>query len=142
MNRQLQSRILALDVGLRRIGRAVSDPFGITAQGLPTMTRKNLASDMAALERDAREYAAGLWLLGLPLLPSGEAGSQAAAIRAFGERLTARTSIPVEYWDERFSTVVAEQVLREAGSSREKRRRAVDRLAAVLILQSYLDRQA
>ncbi len=135
-------RILALDLGRRRIGRAVSDPLGITAQGLPTLPRRNLASDLAALARDAREYSIGLWLLGLPLLPSGEAGSQAAEIRAFGAKLAAATALPVDYWDERFTTAMAEQVLRESGASLQKRRQAVDRLAAVLILQSYLDRQS
>ncbi len=134
-------RILALDIGRRRIGRAVSDPLGISAQGLPTLARRNLAADLAALGADARQHEIGLWLLGLPLLPSGDAGSQAAAIREFGTKLANATSLPVEYWDERFTTVMAEQVLREAGSSQQKRRQAVDRLAAVLILQSYLDRR-
>ncbi len=133
-------RILALDVGLRRIGRAVSDPLGVTAQGLPTLVRQNLALDLAALCADARHYDISLWLLGLPLLPSGERGTQVSRIEELGNRLQQASQRPVEYWDERFTSVMAEQVLREAGLSRQKRRQANDKLAAVLILQSYLER--
>ncbi len=133
-------RILALDVGLRRIGRAISDPLGVTAQGLPTLLRQNMALDLAALCADARNYDISLWLLGLPLLPSGERGTQVARVEELGARLQQASSRPVEFWDERFTSVMAEQVLREAGLSRHKRRQANDKLAAVLILQSYLER--
>ncbi len=133
-------RILALDVGLRRIGRAISDPLGVTAQGLPTLLRQNMALDLAALCADARNYDISLWLLGLPLLPSGERGTQVARVEELGARLQQASRRPVEFWDERFTSVMAEQVLREAGLSRHKRRQANDKLAAVLILQSYLER--
>ncbi len=135
------ARILALDFGARRIGLAVSDPLGLTAQGLPTLERRNREQDIAALLSLATDREATLWLMGLPLHLSGNEGSQAHKARAFGEHLAARSGIPVEFWDERLTTVVAEGVLREAGVSLAKRRRAVDRLAAVILLQSYLEAQ-
>ncbi|MGH9394101.1 MAG: Holliday junction resolvase RuvX [Terriglobales bacterium] len=132
-------RILALDLGLRRIGVAVSDPLRLTAQGLATLQRRNRGADLAALQALAQAHAAGMWLLGLPRLMSGEEGRQAGIVRAWGDALHRHTHLPVEYWDERLTTVEAERVLRSASSSRAQTRRAVDRLAAVILLQSYLD---
>jgi putative Holliday junction resolvase len=137
----ISGRIMALDVGRRRIGRAVSDALGLTAQGLPTLQRQNLARDIAALCQDAQPYEIDYWLLGLPLLPSGDRGSQVAHVEELGARLQQASQRRVEYWDERFTSVLADQVLRSAGLSRNKRTAASDKLAAVLILQSYLDRQ-
>jgi putative Holliday junction resolvase len=137
----LPGRMMALDVGLRRIGIAVSDGLGLTAQGLPTLTRRNRAADLEALRRIASAHDATAWLLGLPRHMSGQEGAQAAHVRALGEALAAHTRLPVTYWDERLTTVEAQRVLSAAGSSLEQRKRAVDRMAAVILLQSYLDAQ-
>lgn len=133
------SRILALDLGKRRIGLAVSDELGITAQGLETMERTTIREDMARLRALASERQVSLFLMGNPLHMSGAAGRQAEHAREFGERLEAATGIPVQYWDERLTTVEAQRVLRESGISSQKRAGAVDRLAAVILLESYLD---
>ena len=132
-------RILALDLGKRRIGLAVSDPLGITAQGLATLERKNLRTDLAILARMARELEVGLFLLGNPLHMSGREGAQVAWVREFASALGERTGIEVRLWDERLTTVAANRVLRESGISIQKRGKAVDRLSAVILLQSYLD---
>ena len=132
-------RILALDVGLRRIGLAVSDPLGITAQGLPNLVRRNKRADLAALAQLAAERGIGLFLVGNPLHMSGDAGRQAQLVRDFADALAAHTGIEIRLWDERLTTVEAGRVLRQSGISIEKRARAVDRLSAVILLQSYLD---
>jgi putative Holliday junction resolvase len=133
------ARILALDFGARRIGLAISDPLGLTAQGLPTLERSNRERDLAALLALAREREVTRWVMGLPLHLSGTEGVQAQKVRTFGALLAARSGLPVEYWDERLTTVTAQRVLREAELSLAKRRQAVDRLAAVVLLQSYLE---
>ncbi|MGH9467880.1 MAG: Holliday junction resolvase RuvX [Terriglobales bacterium] len=133
-------RIMALDLGQRRIGLAMSDPLRLSAQGLTTLERRDLGADLAALASLAREHRVGEWLLGLPRHMSGSEGEGARAARRFGAALQRHTALPVAFWDERLTTVVAQRVLREAGSSLAKRKRAVDRLAAVILLQSYLDR--
>lgn len=132
-------RILALDLGKRRIGLAVSDALGITAQGLPTLERTRIREDLDRLARLAREYQAALLLVGLPLHMSGDEGRQAAHAREFGDRLAAHTGLPVQYWDERWTTVEAGRVLRSSGMGIEKRAKSVDRLAAVILLESYLE---
>jgi putative Holliday junction resolvase len=132
-------RVLALDLGKRRIGLAISDELGITAQGLETLERTNIREDLARLEMLAKEKNVGLFLMGNPLHMSGREGRQAAHAREFGERLGAATGIAVEFWDERLTTVSAQRVLRESGISIEKRAKAVDRLAAVILLEGYLD---
>lgn len=133
-------RIVALDLGQRRIGLAMSDPLRISAQGLPTLQRQGRGADLRALAALAQEHGVGLWLLGLPRHMSGEEGRQAEAARAFGARLQRHTGIAVEFWDERLTTVEAERVLKASGASLAARRRAVDQMAAVVLLQSYLDR--
>src|SRR6266567_9250053 len=132
-------RILALDYGTRRIGLAVSDELGVTAQGLPTLLRKNTRADLAALARLVQEKSVDRILMGDPLHMSGDAGVQADAARQFGEQLSSYTGKPVQSWDERLTTVEASRVLRASGISIEKRARAVDQLSAVILLQSYLD---
>jgi putative holliday junction resolvase len=132
-------RILALDVGRKRIGLALSDPLGITAQGLPNLARKNKRSDLEALARLAAEHEVELFLIGNPLHMSGDAGRQAEWVREFADTLAAHTGVPMRLWDERLTTVEASRVLRESGIGIEKRARAVDRLSAVILLQSYLD---
>ena len=132
-------RVLALDLGSRRIGLALSDELGITAQGLPTLERKNLRTDLEALERLIREHDVRLVVAGNPLRMSGaeSAGSQQAV--KFGEQLHRRTGVEVRLWDERLTTREASRVLRSSGISIAKRARAVDRLSAVLLLASFLD---
>lgn len=136
---QHTTRILALDVGKRRIGVAVSDELGLTAQGLDTIERKNNREDFGALARLAAEKNAGMFLVGNPLHMSGQEGRQAEWVRGFADALSERTGLPVKLWDERLTTVAAERTLRQSGISLAKRKRAVDRLAAVILLQSYLD---
>lgn len=132
-------RVLALDVGLRRIGVALSDPLGITAQGLDTYHRTTMREDLARLSLIAKERQAELILVGHPLHMSGKEGRQAQLVKHFAAKLEERSGLPVQLWDERLTSVVANQVLRESGISQGKRAKAVDRLSAVLILQSYLD---
>ncbi len=130
---------MALDVGKKRIGIAVSDPLGITAQGLPNLERTRKRDDLAALARLAAEKEAGLILVGNPINMSGSEGRQSGWVREFAEALEHYTGIPVKLWDERLTTVEASRVLRESGMGIEKRAAAVDRLSAVILLQSYLD---
>jgi putative pre-16S rRNA nuclease len=131
-------RILAIDYGSRRMGLAVSDPLGITAQGLETLERKNRRSDFARLERVLREYQVAEIVLGNPLRMSGEEGTQSRKAAEFAEELRRRFQLPVHLWDERLTSSEANRVLREAEVSLQKRTRAVDRMAATLILQSFL----
>lgn len=134
-----RGRILALDLGKRRIGLALSDELGLTAQGLVTLERTNIREDLARLARLAAERGVTLILIGNPMQMNGAEGRQSAWARQFAERLEARSGLAVRLWDERLTTVEAERVLRESGISREKRGRARDRLAAVILLQSYLE---
>jgi putative Holliday junction resolvase len=132
-------RILALDLGKRRIGLALSDELGLTAQGLETLERTNIRTDLAYLSELAQANNVTRFVIGNPLLLDGREGRQAGHAREFGDRLQAATGVPVEFWDERLTTVEAQRVLRQSGISIEKRARAVDRLAAVILLESYLD---
>lgn len=132
-------RILALDLGKRRIGLAISDELGITAQGLPTLERRNKRTDLAILRALARERGVTEMLMGNPLHMSGTAGRQSEWAQEFAGALEECTGIPVRLWDERLTTVEASRVLRESGISIEKRGAAIDRLSAVILLQSYLD---
>jgi putative holliday junction resolvase len=134
-------RVLALDLGKRRIGLALSDELGITAQGLETLQRSNIREDLARLAELASEKNVALILMGNPLHMSGHEGRQAEYARDFGERLREETGLPIEYRDERLTTVEAQRVLRQSGISIQKRAKAVDRLAAVILLESYLDSQ-
>jgi len=134
-----KGRVLALDFGKRRIGLAVSDELGITAQGLETLERTNVREDLARLVQLIAERDVSLILMGNPLHMSGREGRQAEYTRDFAERLRQAAGVPVEYWDERLTSVQAERVLRESGISIQKRAQAVDRLAAVILLESYLD---
>jgi putative Holliday junction resolvase len=133
------NRVMALDLGRRRIGLAVSDPLGITAQGLPTLERTTIREDLSRLANLALEKQVGLLLMGKPLHMSGREGRQVEYAREFAERLQLMTQLPVEFWDERLTTVEALRVLKKSGISIEKRARAVDRLSAVILLESYLD---
>lgn len=132
-------RILALDLGQRRIGLALSDELRLTAQGLETLERTNMREDLDRLARLAEEKQVSMFLLGNPVRMNGTEGPRSEWVRRFAEKLKARTGKEVRLWDERLTTVEAERVLRESGISREKRGRAVDRLSAVILLASYLD---
>ena len=133
------SRILALDVGARKIGLAVSDPLGITAQGLDTLRRTNKRSDLARLESLIGEYKVAEIVVGYPLRMSGQPGAQAEKVSAFAEELRRRFRLPVHLWDERLTSAQANRVLRQSEISIRRRGLAVDRLAAVLILQNFLE---
>jgi putative Holliday junction resolvase len=135
---ELVGRILGLDVGSRRIGIAVSDPLGITAQGLETLQRRNKRHDLAALEQVIRDYAVREIVVGLPLRMSGAEGTQSEKMQVFAEELRKRFRLPVHLWDERLTSAEANRLLRETDLSIEKRAKAVDRMAAVLILQGWM----
>ncbi len=134
-----KARILALDLGKKRIGLAISDPLGVTAQGLPNIVRTNKRTDLEVLARLAAEREVALFLMGNPLNMSGREGRQSEWVKEFAQALERRTGLPVKLWDERLTTVEASRVLRESGIGLEKRAAAVDRLSAVILLQSYLD---
>jgi putative Holliday junction resolvase len=134
-----KGRILALDLGKKRIGLALSDPLGITAQGLPTLQRTNIREDLTALATLIQQREVVLILMGHPLHMSGRESRQSEYTRDFAGRLGERAGIEVKFWDERLTTVEATRVLRESGISIEKRARAVDQLSAVILLESYLD---
>jgi putative Holliday junction resolvase len=132
-------RILALDLGKKRIGLAISDPLGITAQGLPNLNRTNKRTDLDVLQQLIRDREVGLILLGNPINMRGAEGRQSGWVREFAADLETRTGLTVKLWDERLTSVEAGRVLRSSGISIEKRAAAVDRLSAVILLQSYLD---
>ena len=133
------ARILGLDVGSKTIGLAVSDPLGITAQGLETIRRKNKRLDFERLEQVVREREIAEVVVGYPLRMSGAEGTQAEKMRRFAEELRQRFQLPVHLWDERLSSAQANRLLRETEMSIKRRGEVVDRLAAVLILQSWMD---
>lgn len=137
-----RKRILALDLGKKRIGVALSDPLGITAQGLPTLQRSNIREDLAALRQIAVENEVSFILMGHPLHMTGREGRQAEYTRDFAERLAAYTGLEVRLWDERLTTVEAQRVLKESGISIAKRAKAVDKLSAQILLQSFLSAEA
>ncbi len=132
-------RILALDLGKKRIGMALSDELGITAQGIPTLERRNKRSDFAALASVVRENNVRQIVLGLPLRMSGEEGTQADWVRAFADELRSHVSVPIDLRDERWTSKQAERVLAGSGIRNEDRKPAIDRLSAVILLQDYLD---
>ena len=134
-------RILAIDLGDRRMGLALSDPLGLTAQGLPTAERRNKRQDLNFLEVLTRRHAVSRVLVGNPLNMDGSAGPQSDKARAFAEELARRLeqSIAVELWDERLTSVEAHQVLDATGLEKAGRKGAVDQMAATILLQSFLD---
>ena len=134
-----RGRILALDLGKKRIGLALSDELGITAQGLPTLERRNKRADFAELTRIVRENNVARIVLGLPLRMSGEEGSQADWVRAFAEELKAFVDVPIDLRDERWTSKQAERVLAGSGVRNEDRKPAIDRISAMILLQDYLD---
>jgi putative Holliday junction resolvase len=135
----MQMRTMGLDLGTRTIGVAVSDELGLTAQPVTTLRRRSLSADLSELNRLAHDHQVGRWVVGLPLNMNGTEGAKAAQAREFGAVLEKDSGHPVEFWDERLSTRAAERVLLEADVSRSKRREVIDRVAAVIILQGWLD---
>ena len=132
-------RILGLDVGDRTIGVALSDESATLASGLRTIRRAGLKKDLRELAELARGREVGTVVVGLPRSLDGSEGPQARKVRAFVEALKTAVNVPVVTWDERFTTVAAEHALIEGGVSRARRKELVDKVAAVLILQNYLD---
>ena len=135
-------RIMGLDYGSKTVGVAISDALGITAQGIETICRKEenkLRKTCARIEALIEEYGVERIVLGLPKHMNGEIGERAEYAIRFAEMLKRRTGLPVKLWDERLSSVSAERVLIENKVRRENRKKYMDKLAAVFILQSYLD---
>ena len=132
-------RVLALDVGVKRIGMAISDELGWTALGLETLHRTRVREDVAHIARVAAERGAELVLLGMPLNLDGSEGPQAEYVRDFGQRLQKRAGLRVEFWDERLSSVAAEQVLAGQAGRARRGKGDVDRVSAAIVLQEYLD---
>src|SRR5215469_5903849 len=136
------TRTMGLDVGSKTIGAAVSDPLGITAQGLDTIRRRNKRQDFEELARLLRQYHVQEIVVGYPLRLSGSEGRQSEKMRQFADELRKRFQLQVHLWDERLTSSQANRILREADLSIRKRSQAVDRMAAVLILQSWMDSRA
>ncbi len=134
-------RVLGLDVGDRRIGVALSDPLGLTAQPLIVLERRGLAKDLEALCAMVQRHDVEAVIVGLPLTLRGERGVQAQKVASFSDALRRRVAVPVQFIDERFTTAQGERALREMGASRGKRKRVIDQVAAQLILQQFLDVQ-
>jgi putative Holliday junction resolvase len=134
-------RALGLDLGTKTIGLAVSDELGFTAQGLDTLERKSLRKDLEALATKVQDYGVDRFVIGLPLNMDGSEGPRASATRRFGDALAQATSLPVIYWDERLTTVAAHRSLSEADVSGRKRKEVIDQVAAMMILQGWLDSQ-
>jgi putative holliday junction resolvase len=136
------SRILSLDVGEKRIGVAVSDPSGTIAQGVKVYnTSGSRAKDVAEIKELVREFDASLVVIGLPKNLDGSLGPKAKEIMRFADSVRDTTGVPVDLWDERFSTDEAHRIFDMAAIKRKKRRGSIDIMAAQIILQGYLDAQ-
>ena len=120
---------------------AVTDPLGITAQGIETLQRRNKRTDFALIEQVIRKYEVREIVVGLPLRMSGVAGTQAEKMQVFAEELRKRFRLPVHLWDERLTSAEANRLLRETELSIDRRAKAVDRMAAVLILQGWMEKR-
>nr|WP_325190328.1 Holliday junction resolvase RuvX [uncultured Selenomonas sp.] len=134
---------MSLDIGDATIGIAVSDPLGITAQGIETIRRSDLSADLSRLGQLMQEYEVEALVAGLPKHMNGTEGTRCDVVRAFMEEVQQQfPAAQVFYWDERLSTVAAGRVLLEADVSRKKRRKVIDKMAAVYILQGFLEHRA
>lgn len=132
-------RILGIDMGSKRIGVAVSDELGITAHAVTTIKRNNKKEDLAAVCALIEEYGVQEVVIGFPKHLDGRPSEEASSYVAFGEKIHEMTGIPVSYWDERLTTIEAERALLEADVRRRRRKQVIDRVAACLILENYLD---
>jgi putative pre-16S rRNA nuclease len=139
MGNKLLMRTMGLDMGTRTIGVAISDELGITAQGLKTLRRKSMEEDLKEIAAIVGQFEIGKIVVGLPKNMDGTLGKQAEMVLKWMKVLSDKIQVPVVTWDERLSTVGASKVLLEADLSRAKRKKVIDKLAAVLILQGYLD---
>ena len=137
----LDGRIMGLDIGDKTIGVAVSDLMGLTAQGVKTVKRVGKKKDIEALKEIIKERHVNKIVSGLPKNMNGTLGPQGEKVIKFCELLEEETGIKIEYWDERLSTVAAEKTLIQGNVRRENRKGVIDMVAAVIILQGYLDRQ-
>lgn len=135
-----RGRVLGIDLGTVRVGLALSDPLGLTAQPFGRLARRELDRDLGTLVRLVSDHEVGTIVVGHPLLLSGESGTSARDAVSFAERVRAAIEVPVLLWDERLTTVQAERALREGGVRGPKRRGIVDAAAAAIMLQSWLDR--
>lgn len=136
-------RFLGVDVGTKRIGVAVSDELGLTAQPVLTLeVRRNPREDLRSIARLARRFGVAAIVVGNPLQLSGEVGSRALRTHEFATQLGALTGLPIHLWDERLTTREAHEILYEAGRPRQEHKQVVDQVAATLILQSFLDQKA
>lgn len=134
------SRIMALDVGEKTIGIALSDELGIIASPHDTIRRtESEKKDLRAVVSLVGEHDVSKVIIGIPIMLSGEEAVQARKVREFAEKLARRTNVPIEFWDERLTTVQAERALIESGKTREARKKVIDKVAASIILSSYLD---
>jgi putative Holliday junction resolvase len=132
-------KVLGLDIGEKRIGIAISDELGYTAQGMRVLNRSGLEDDLTVLRELIKETEATEVVVGLPKNMDGSLGESAQKVLSFAKKVEESFSIPVILWDERWTTAEATRLLVDADISRSKRRKVVDKLAAVLILQGYLD---
>lgn len=132
-------RSIGLDVGDKTIGVAVSDLLGFTAQGITTIRRKKLEMDLEELKKLINEYEVSTIVIGLPKNMNGTLGPRAEIVHEFAAQLQKNVTAEIVFWDERLSTVAASKVLIEADVSRKKRKQVIDKMAAVIILQGYLD---
>ena len=141
MDQDAAPRFMGLDVGNRRIGVAISDGLGLTAQPVLTLTRKTPREDLRSLARLVRRHGCQGIVVGNPLHLSGDQSRQAEKTQAFAQLLADETHLPVHLWDERLTTTEAHRILYESGKPRSEHRKVVDQVAAVLILQGFLDSQ-
>jgi putative Holliday junction resolvase len=132
-------KVLGLDIGEKRIGIAISDELGYTAQGMRVLTRSGLDDDLEVIKKLMVEERASEVVVGLPKNMDGSLGEAAQKVLSFTKKMEESLSVPVILWDERWTTAEATRLLLDADLSRNKRRKVVDKLAAVLILQGYLD---
>ena len=135
----LDGRIMGLDIGDKTIGVAVSDLMGLTAQGVTTIKRVGKKKDIEGIKQIIAEKQVNKIVSGLPKNMNGTVGPQGEKVQKFCELLKEETNLPIEFWDERLSTVAAERSLIEGNVRRENRKKVIDMLAAVIILQGYLD---
>ncbi|MBR1579406.1 MAG: Holliday junction resolvase RuvX [Selenomonadaceae bacterium] len=134
------TRAFGLDIGNKTIGLALSDPLGLTAQGLDTLRRSIIRDDLKRLSELIERYEIDTAVMGLPKNMNGTEGERCKVVRDFADKFRAEfPAIEIVFWDERLTTVAAQRALLEADVSRAKRKRVVDKLAAVFILQGYLD---
>jgi putative Holliday junction resolvase len=137
----MAGRVIALDVGKARIGVAVTDPLGYTAQPLLTLWRKSRGEDLRSILRLIRKHEIVHIVVGNPLHMSGDVSPWAAKVQEFAQELSNRSGLPVELWDERLSSVTAHEILDEAGHDQRKRKEIIDQVAATVILRGWMESQ-